>query len=318
MPLPPALAARLAKRGIVAKEEPKKVLEKVVTLGATGNAEEEVFAEDYDDPVAMAPDMPQPVLTLPPPMVVEEEPEDTTPDNLIFETSACPNMTNPFHECCKFCKDKWGVKKFEHKSGLEHKHERVLRKYPLPDGWFEVGDPSTSRFYYWHADSDHVCWLPPLHPRAHITQSANKLRESLPSADITSEVEDLGAAAAKPAETPMEEDFEEPDFEEMERELLKEKKKKERKREGRSRRERKVDQDTLDPMDPASYSDIARGGWSAGLDIPGSAKTGVDSTASGPLFQQRPYPSPGAVLRANADSKPDTPEKSIYDVEKPK
>nr|4CDO_A Chain A, Thioredoxin-like Protein 4a, Polyglutamine-binding Protein [Homo sapiens]4CDO_C Chain C, Thioredoxin-like Protein 4a, Polyglutamine-binding Protein [Homo sapiens] len=32
------------------------------------------------------------------------------------------------------------------------------------------------------------------------------------------------------------------------------------------------------------------------------AKTGADTTAAGPLFQQRPYPSPGAVLRANAEA----------------
>lgn len=43
-----------------------------------------------------------------------------------------------------------------------------------------------------------------------------------------------------------------------------------------------------------------RGSWTTGLDAKGSAKTGVDSTASGPLYQMRPYPSPGAVLRANA------------------
>ena len=36
-----------------------------------------------------------------------------------------------------------------------------------------------------------------------------------------------------------------------------------------------------------------------GLDTRGAAKTGVDVTASGPLFQQRPYPSPGAILRMN-------------------
>ena len=42
-----------------------------------------------------------------------------------------------------------------------------------------------------------------------------------------------------------------------------------------------------------------RGGWTSGLEIRGAAKTGVDSTASGPLFQQRPYPSPGAVLKMN-------------------
>lgn len=48
---------------------------------------------------------------------------------------------------------------------------------------------------------------------------------------------------------------------------------------------------------------LFRGNWSAGLERSGEAKTGVDSTASGPLFQQRPYPSPGAVLRANRGGK---------------
>ena len=43
-----------------------------------------------------------------------------------------------------------------------------------------------------------------------------------------------------------------------------------------------------------------RGTWSTGLIEKGEAKTGVDTTANGPLFQQRPYPSPGEVLRRNA------------------
>ena len=42
-----------------------------------------------------------------------------------------------------------------------------------------------------------------------------------------------------------------------------------------------------------------RGTWKSGLNEPGGSKSAADSTASGPLFQQRPYPSPGAVLRAN-------------------
>lgn len=53
-------------------------------------------------------------------------------------------------------------------------------------------------------------------------------------------------------------------------------------------------------MDPAAYSDVPRGGWTVGLEGADSAKTGADTTASGPLFQQRPYPSPGDILRANA------------------
>ena len=62
------------------------------------------------------------------------------------------------------------------------------------------------------------------------------------------------------------------------------------------RRKNRRDDGALDPMDPASYSDTCpRGGWADGLDREGGKA--VDSTASGPLFQQRPYPSPGEVLR---------------------
>jgi len=53
-------------------------------------------------------------------------------------------------------------------------------------------------------------------------------------------------------------------------------------------------------MDPAAYSEVPRGTWNTGLPDQSTAKSGVDSTASGPLFQQRPYPNPGAILRANA------------------
>uniref|UniRef100_A0A3B5M6H9 Polyglutamine binding protein 1 n=1 Tax=Xiphophorus couchianus TaxID=32473 RepID=A0A3B5M6H9_9TELE len=62
--------------------------------------------------------------------------------------------------------------------------------------------------------------------------------------------------------------------------------------------------DEMDPMDPSAYSDAPRGSWSSGLPKRNEAKTGADTTAAGPLFQQRPYPSPGAVLRANAANHP--------------
>lgn len=51
------------------------------------------------------------------------------------------------------------------------------------------------------------------------------------------------------------------------------------------------------------YFYLHRGNWSTGLPKRNEAKTGADTTAAGPLFQQRPYPSPGAVLRANAANK---------------
>ncbi|KAI3976623.1 hypothetical protein MKX01_008481 [Papaver californicum] len=60
-----------------------------------------------------------------------------------------------------------------------------------------------------------------------------------------------------------------------------------------------TEDDELDPMDPSAYSDAPRGGWVVGLK--GVQPRAADTTATGPLFQQRPYPSPGAVLRKNAE-----------------
>lgn len=48
-----------------------------------------------------------------------------------------------------------------------------------------------------------------------------------------------------------------------------------------------------------------RGTWSSGLREDTDVKTGVDTTANGPLFQQRPYPSPGDILRRNQKPKDD-------------
>ncbi|XP_009785853.1 uncharacterized protein [Nicotiana sylvestris] len=68
----------------------------------------------------------------------------------------------------------------------------------------------------------------------------------------------------------------------------------------KDKRKRTHDEDDeLDPMDPSSYSDAPRGGWVVGLK--GVQPRAADTTATGPLFQQRPYPSPGAVLRRNAE-----------------
>ncbi|KAK9800843.1 hypothetical protein WJX73_008066 [Symbiochloris irregularis] len=60
---------------------------------------------------------------------------------------------------------------------------------------------------------------------------------------------------------------------------------------------RRGGKDEIDPMDPSSYSDAPQGGWVSGLE--GFQPRAADTTASGPLFQQRPYPSPGSVLRGN-------------------
>ncbi|XP_065853229.1 uncharacterized protein [Euphorbia lathyris] len=77
---------------------------------------------------------------------------------------------------------------------------------------------------------------------------------------------------------------------------------------GKSRKRSRSEDDELDPMDPSSYSDAPRGGWVVGLK--GVQPRAADTTATGPLFQQRPYPSPGAVLRRNAEIASETKKPS--------
>jgi len=55
---------------------------------------------------------------------------------------------------------------------------------------------------------------------------------------------------------------------------------------------------SIDPMDPSAYSDAPRGKWGAGM--AGAQPKCNDTTAGGSLFQQRPYPAPGTVMRQNA------------------
>lgn len=140
-----------------------------------------------------------------------------------------------------------------------------------------------------------MSWLPPNHPKAIITEPAAVLKEEqhLAAGDKESSSEESD-----------EEDEEETKPEEETPKPTKEKEKSEREKSNQNKRNQrgnKRQQNDLDPMDPASYSDIPRGGWSDGLQT--ESKSGVDTTASGSLFQMRPYPSPGAILRANASKK---------------
>ncbi|XP_023143710.2 polyglutamine-binding protein 1 [Amphiprion ocellaris] len=224
MPLPPALLARLAKRGIVKPTEHE--------------ADEEIIAEDYDD------------------------------NNVDYEATRIEN---------------------------------------LPPNWYKVFDSACGLPYYWNIETDLVAWLSPNDPSAVVTKPAKKIR-------------------AEGGDERVERQFEKPDRErERERERERDRDRdrerdrdRDRDRErddGRDRDRRKPRRedmapysknkrgrkdDEMDPMDPSAYSDAPRGSWSSGLPKRNEAKTGADTTAAGPLFQQRPYPSPGAVLRANA------------------
>lgn len=161
--------------------------------------------------------------------------------------------------------------------------------------------------YYWNPIDDTVSWLPPSHPRAILTKSAAVLRRELeasqPEQDEYEEanisqtmdgVEQGYTSDSNQSNTVREQPKPAPVKKQKARDLDKVL---------RSKNERRMKKDAaegaLDPMDPAAYSNIPRGKWSAGLECE-STKTGADSTVSGALYQMRPYPNPGAVLRANA------------------
>lgn len=148
--------------------------------------------------------------------------------------------------------------------------------------------------------------MPPSHPRAAITRSAAVLRKELEASqpeldenedtNIQLPMEGVDAdydvnpsnVIREPQPKPL--PVKKPKARDLEKVL-------------RSKSERRMKKDAsavLDPMDPAAYSDVPRGKWSAGLENDSGVKTGADSTVSGVLYQMRPYPNPGAVLRANA------------------
>ncbi|XP_069603954.1 polyglutamine-binding protein 1 isoform X2 [Ranitomeya imitator] len=146
----------------------------------------------------------------------------------------------------------------------------------LPPNWYKVYDLICGLPYYWNVETDMVSWLSPHDPNAIITKCPSKQKES-------------------------EERPEKP--ERPEREEIKERRHIQREEIAPYQKPKKGrKEEEIDPMDPSSYSDAPRGTWSTGLPKRNEAKTGADTTAAGPLFQQRPYPSPGAVLRANAEA----------------
>jgi len=140
----------------------------------------------------------------------------------------------------------------------------------LPPKWEKIFEQKFCTWYYWDTVTNRVSWLPPSDPEHKLTFSENK----------TKSIESMPTTRDK---------FKEP------RDKVQKKSKK-----------RKIEEDEFDPMDPSSYSDAPRGGWGVGLKKIDDAKSGVDSTANGVLFQQRPYPSPGEVLSRNRKARNET------------
>ncbi|CAF1139519.1 unnamed protein product [Didymodactylos carnosus] len=208
----------------------------------------------------------------------------------------CPNRSNPYHECVDYCKKRYGFKRYTPDPETDRRRRKMLKRYPLSENWREVPDASTDRCYYWNTETDEVSWLPPDHPRSFITVSAIKIKRK------ECETKSLESSRSKKKMTVEDAFGDETDSEEEEMNSA-------------LKLKRKVAGKLLnydrDPMDPSSYSDIPTGTWAAGLVVKGKAKTGVDETAAGPLFQMRPYPSPGAVLKLNAESVKPTKKKKL-------
>lgn len=146
-----------------------------------------------------------------------------------------------------------------------------------------------------------VSWLPPKHPKAVICKSAATLRKEKDRPNLLDTKDDdvemapfmPSSVAANRSPPRDEERYQRPAA--MPKKRSRDLEKILRTKKGRKQYHETSDK--IDPMDPAAYGTCPRGKWSSGLNP--EERTGVDSTASGPLFQQRPLPSPGEILRAN-------------------
>ncbi|KAL7287305.1 hypothetical protein TKK_0018429 [Trichogramma kaykai] len=298
MPLPAALLAKLAKRGIIQGKDDKKEPKKRV--------HEEIIAEDYD--------------------VVKDDFDEVDISQKFIGYPACPNKYNIYHDCSKKCKELWGKGHPQPSEKYLKRQMKLLQKYPLPETWKAVYDVGSGIHYYWDWSSDLVSWFPPGHPKCQISQPASQLREELHLKEAEKDDDHSSDESGSDQETTEVEEpkrykkdstdrltSEKSDLDRMDREKL-DREKSDRNRSDRHKsgdnrrfhhknRENTKKDRTLDPMDPAAYSDIPRGKWSDGLVRGNEAKTGADSTASGPLYQMRPYPSPGTVLRSNKANK---------------
>ncbi|OTF77723.1 hypothetical protein BLA29_007438, partial [Euroglyphus maynei] len=156
--LPPALAQRLAKRGLLLnKNDDQKQPSSSTSSSTTIEHEEEVIAEDYDETPAK-----------------QEFIQLKTIDTVI----GCPNKYNIYHNCTSFCARKYSNVRMEPNKRICKIFAKLLKKYPLKDSvWEKVYEPGLQTFYFWNTETDQVSWLPPNHPDAKISISAEKLRQ---------------------------------------------------------------------------------------------------------------------------------------------
>lgn len=167
--------------------------------------------------------------------------------------------------------------------------------------------------YYWNTVDDVVCWLPPSFPGAKVGKSAAMIRKEMELDEDDRDKFQEDDSNDNVVNVPLPPTTEPPPPLLANISLPPPPAKRARNRDldrairpkhggGGGRYKPPSDSGVLDPMDPASYSDIPRGKWSDGLEQE-NKKGGVDSTVTGTAFQQRPYPSPGEILAAQRKRK---------------
>lgn len=64
-------------------------------------------------------------------------------DELVHNSPLCPNCSNLYHSCTDYCRKRWGYKRFKADPSAASGRDHLLKHYPLPPGWLEVGDAET-------------------------------------------------------------------------------------------------------------------------------------------------------------------------------
>ncbi|CAN0095204.1 unnamed protein product [Ascophyllum nodosum] len=190
---------------------------------------------------------------------------------------------------------------------------------PLPVGWTEVKDPSTGRVYFWNEKEAATTWVRPTEPASGSasggeSESAVSTTPGLPQGwkavthAATGQTHYVNESTGErsfvlPGSQPADssERGSGRGVDPSSKQAINRTQGGARSSEGRdrgavsgarSKKRGRGDTREIDPLDPTGKQG---GKWSDGLVQVGERM--ADSTASGPLWQQRPYPAPGKILR---------------------
>lgn len=90
----------------------------------------------------------------------------------------CPNKYNIYHECSKYCRDRYMDVEVEPSLEQRKQLALILRSYPMTSEWRPCYDPGIGTFYFWNIMTNMVSWLPYGHHKARISFPADHLRAS--------------------------------------------------------------------------------------------------------------------------------------------